>query len=162
MIGKSAIQLPEKSAVLQNIDSQGSIIVQIINTKTTTLVIYPTQTITYTNSDVYVRTNQQTKKVRLQITPLNVVQSGGDGAEISGFLPLSGGTIDGNIDVNGTLKVQGTDILGAIEKTANDEDIQNIIDGINEWTLGGGGSGSEPIQTAAETDIQNIINGFFS
>ena len=166
MVTTETIELPERSAVLKNVDSQGAITVQLITNKTVNLVLYAGQTITYTNAKVYVRTSEQRKKVRLQIEPLSIVNATVDNLKPEEpetlpspqYLPLTGGTVTGDLIINGTLIINGEEFL-----IADDEDLQKIIDAMyaEDDSQPKEGDDSYHCQTASDEDIQNIIEGLY-
>ena len=71
------------------------------------------------------------KKVRVQITPLKVVDPSGEEITVpSGekYLPLTGGTLTGNLNVNANLYVQNKKIEPVTYAT--DAQTQSMLDGI--------------------------------
>ena len=110
----SFIQLPEKSAIIKNMDSRTAIILKIVDTQTRQVSIFPNQSAKYANCDAYVKTNSNDRKVRVQITPLKITTPSSEEITIpSGegkYLPLTGGTLTGDLNVNADLYVTGKKI----------------------------------------------------
>lgn len=110
----SFIQLPEKSAIIKNMDSRTVVILKIVDTQTRQVEIFPNQSAKYANCDAYVKTNSADRKVRIQITPLKITPAsdeeitvpGGDGR----YLPLTGGTLSGDLNVDANLYVKNRKI----------------------------------------------------
>ena len=127
----SFIQLPEKSAIIKNMDSSTAIVLKIVDSQTRQVSIFPNQSAKYANCDAYVKTAQAGKKVRVQITPLKVVDPSGEEITVpSGekYLPLTGGTLTGNLNVNANLYVQNKKIEPVTYAT--DAQTQSMLDGI--------------------------------
>lgn len=113
-VTESFIQLPEKSAIVKNMDSRTAVVLKIVDSQTRQVLIFPNQSAKYANCDAYVKTETANRKVRVQITPLKVVDPSGEEITVPGgegkYLPLTGGTLTGNLNVNANLYVQNKKI----------------------------------------------------
>ncbi len=109
-------QLLETSAIVKNMGNI-AITLRVVNTRTSTLTIYPQQDAKYVNSTAYVQATQAGVRVPIQITPYKTSSTDGESAELSGFLPLTGGTLEGDLNVNGNLMIYGKSITTLIDQS---------------------------------------------
>lgn len=135
-------QLAETSAIIKNMGNI-AISLRVVNTKTATLILYPNQELKYVNSDVYATAMQKNARVRIQIIPYKVTSDDNTGTQLYGFLPLSGGTIDGNLNVNGRFSIYDKEISTLISqmvsettttaiafKMATDSEVDEMLDDV--------------------------------
>lgn len=83
-IGENLTLVPEISAVIQNMGKIAAVSAQMTTSgKTTTVLLYPGQKVTYQNSTVYLKSVKAGSTIRVRIDPLSYESVSGDGGTVT-------------------------------------------------------------------------------
>ena len=174
-VGDTLTLVPETSAVIQNMDKTVSVSAQMTTSgKTTTVLLYPGQKVTYQNSTVYLKSVKAGSTIRVRIDPLSydpVTDEPTDtDTQVTPTTPKTDFT--GDVDISGDLTIGGKTLEELVEAavrkysadlTLNSDEVLNALRQALENLSGGSSDVSiHKCVYATDEEIEKIADDYLS
>ena len=175
-VGDTPVRVPETSAVIQNMDKTVAVSAQMTTSgKTTTVLLYPGQKITYKNSTVCLTSVKQGSTIRVRIDPLSYETVTDDeptdtDTVVTPTTPKTDFT--GDVDISGDLTIGGKTLEELVEAavrkysadlTLNSDEVLNALRQALENLSGGSSDVSiHKCVYATDEEIEKIADDYLS
>lgn len=174
-VGDTLTLVPETSAVIQNMDKTVAVSAQMTTSgKTTTVLLYPGQKISYQNSIVYLKSVKAGSTIRVRIDPLSydpVTDEPTDtDTQVTPTTPKTDFT--GDVDISGDLTIGGKTLEELVEAavrkysadlTLNSDEVLNALRQALENLSGGSSDVSiHKCVYATDEEIEKIADDYLS
>lgn len=174
-VGDTLTLVPETSAVIQNMDKTVAVSAQMTTSgKTTTVLLYPGQKVTYQNSTVYLKSVKAGSTIRVRIDPLSydpVTDEPTDtDTQVTPTTPKTDFT--GDVDISGDLTIGGKTLEELVEAavrkysadlTLNSDEVLNALRQALENLSGGSSDVSiHKCVYATDEEIEKIADDYLS
>jgi len=174
-VGDTLTLVPETSAVIQNMDKTVAVSAQMTTSgKTTTVLLYPGQKVTYQNSTVYLKSVKAGSTIRVRIDPLSydpVTDEPTDtDTQVTPTTPKTDFT--GDVDISGDLTIGGKTLEELVEAavrkysadlTLNSDEVLNALRQALENLSGGSSDVSiHKCVYATNEEIEKIADDYLS